>query len=218
MLEVSHSYLYSESATMPSRLERLILLDQELRRGYYPSVERLCRLFEVQPRTVFQDIKDLRERLGLEIKFDRSRGGYFNADPDKKLPSFSLTEQELFALYLGAAVIRVELDDVGRQIVEHAMRKLYSASAVKWTEHPENMFDAVDVVTQPCSAAGISLLHKLFVAIATGKEVISPDSGVKILPVQLQRAAYNWFLLAKDLNQVGICFSIIENTFTVNSP
>ena len=173
MLVVSQS-INRESATMPSRLERLILLDQELRRGYYPSVERLCRMFEVQPRTVFQDIKDLRERLGLEIRFDRSRGGYFNANPEKKLPSFSPTEEELFALYLGAALIRAELDAPGRQIIEHAMRKLYAASACKWLPHAESMFDAIHVVKQSPIAVNVSLLHKLFAAIVAGEEMTLP--------------------------------------------
>lgn len=85
---------------MPSRLERLVAIDAEIRKGDYPDVGRLCRMLEIQPRTLYQDIRDLREKLGLNIEFDRSRGGYHNASPEKCLPSFALTDRELFALVL----------------------------------------------------------------------------------------------------------------------
>lgn len=147
---------------MPSRLERLILLDQELRRAYYPSVERLCNLFEVQPRTLYQDIKDLREKLGLDIRFDRARGGYYNADPEKKLPAFSLTDLELFSLFLGAVLVRAELDTAGQRIVEQAIRKLCAASPLRYMQDADHLFNGTAVLNGSAMRFDLRHLHEQF--------------------------------------------------------
>lgn len=90
---------------MATRLERLILIDAYIRAGDYPSIERLCRLFEVQPRTVYQDLKDLKERFHLDIRFDRYRNGYFSANNDQRLPPMALTEDELILLLAGMELL-----------------------------------------------------------------------------------------------------------------
>ncbi|MGH9549086.1 MAG: hypothetical protein ACRD3W_06925, partial [Terriglobales bacterium] len=83
---------------MPTRLERLIGIQSEIDRGRYPDVQKLCSMFEIQPRTLHDDIRLIREMLGLEIIYDRFHNGYKNANPTKKLPMFDLTVGEVFAL------------------------------------------------------------------------------------------------------------------------
>ena len=56
---------------MTSKLERLITMEDEIRRGRFPNVEKFCEMFEVQARTVYDDIRELKERCGLDIEFDR---------------------------------------------------------------------------------------------------------------------------------------------------
>ena len=58
-------------------------------------------MFEVAVRTVHEDIRELRESMGLPIKWDKFKGGYINPDPKSKLPEFDLDEGEVFALTLG---------------------------------------------------------------------------------------------------------------------
>lgn len=87
---------------MASRLERLVSIDAYIRAGSYPSVEKLCQVFEVQPRTIYQDLRELREMFGLDIHFDRTRNGYYNATPSKQLPPLAMTEEE--ALLIGLAI------------------------------------------------------------------------------------------------------------------
>lgn len=55
------------SGAFMSRLERLIAMEDEIRRGWYPNVEKFCDMFEVKPRTVYADIRELKERVGLEL-------------------------------------------------------------------------------------------------------------------------------------------------------
>ena len=80
-------------------------IDREIRRGRYPSVDYLCDLFEVKPRTIYDDIRKLKENFGLEIAYDRFHEGYVNLNPSKKLPSFDLTEGELSGLELSSDLL-----------------------------------------------------------------------------------------------------------------
>jgi predicted DNA-binding transcriptional regulator YafY len=88
-----------------TRLERLLAIEDMIRKERYPSVDRLCDEFEVKARTVYEDLRMLREMRGLKILFDRARNGYYNSDPKQGLPSFELTQGEVFALTLGKEML-----------------------------------------------------------------------------------------------------------------
>src|SRR5262249_52211784 len=87
--------------SMAQRLERLCQMVETINQGRAPTVEEFCRLFEVRERTVYEDIRMIREQLGYDIEFDRFRNGYINKNPKKKLQVFDLNEGELFVLALG---------------------------------------------------------------------------------------------------------------------
>jgi len=90
---------------MSTRLDRLLALERQIRSGGYPSIEVLCELFEVQPRTIYQDLKELREKFGLDIRFDRDKNGYFNADPDKSLPMATITREEMMLVIIAQEML-----------------------------------------------------------------------------------------------------------------
>ena len=123
---------------MSRSLERLIGIDREIRRGYYPSVEKLCELFEVKERTIYEDIRKLKENFGLTIEYDRFHEGYTLKDPSKTLPSFDLTEGEMAGLALSsnflseqASFLKADIDSgidkVKNRVsesVEHSVREI----------------------------------------------------------------------------------------------
>jgi predicted DNA-binding transcriptional regulator YafY len=76
-----------------------------IRAGLFPSVDELCRLFEIKPRTLYQDIRELKEKLGIDIRFNKARGGYYNAKPAKELPPFRLTSEEYLLLVIGQQML-----------------------------------------------------------------------------------------------------------------
>jgi predicted DNA-binding transcriptional regulator YafY len=90
---------------MASRLERLVSIDAYIRAGNYPSVQKLCEMFEVQPRTIYQDLRELREMFGLDIQFDRQRNGYYNAEPAKQLPPLAMTYEEALLITLAIEML-----------------------------------------------------------------------------------------------------------------
>lgn len=90
---------------MASRLERLVSIDAYIRSGRYPSVPKLCRMFEVQPRTIYQDLRELREMFDLDIRYDRQRNGYYNATPSKQLPPLAMTYEEALLITLAIEML-----------------------------------------------------------------------------------------------------------------
>ncbi len=110
---------------MTSKLERLITMEDEIRRGRFPNVEKFCEMFEVQARTVYDDIRELKERCGLDIEFDRFNNGYYNKNPKKQLPTFELSDGELFAITLGNEMLSEYTGTSFEPILNSALEKIY---------------------------------------------------------------------------------------------
>jgi len=108
-----------------SRLERLVVMMEEINGGRYPNVDKFCRMFEVQKRTVYEDVRELKDGLRMEIEFDRFRGGYFNKNPKKQLPKFELTDGEIFALTLGKEMLSQYTGTSFEPILQTALEKIY---------------------------------------------------------------------------------------------
>ncbi len=109
---------------MPNRLERLVGIFNEIRKGRYPDVVTLCRMFEIKERTLYDDVRALREEMGMEIVYDRYRNGYFNANPEKTLPMFELTETELCALRLSKTMLAEYSGATVQPYLDSAMEKI----------------------------------------------------------------------------------------------
>lgn len=136
---------------MSSRLERLLSIESEIRRGRYPSVEHLCSLFEIQPRTVYEDIRELRERLGLPIAYDRFRNGYYNRNPEKSLPQFDLDEMEILGLSLGKSLLSqftgATYEPVLRAALNKVIDRLPDRTKAKYENaHRKVIFKHVEVI------------------------------------------------------------------------
>ncbi|RTL43637.1 MAG: WYL domain-containing protein [Candidatus Melainabacteria bacterium] len=82
-------------------------------------------MFEVQPRTVYDDIRELKERCGLDIEFDRFKNGYYNKNPKKQLPTFELSDGELFAITLGNEMLSEYTGTSFEPILSSALEKIY---------------------------------------------------------------------------------------------
>ncbi|MBX9685701.1 MAG: hypothetical protein K2X27_03305, partial [Candidatus Obscuribacterales bacterium] len=83
---------------MSSRLHRLIRLVRIVRGKSYPDVKDLCRILEIKERTLFGDLRELKDDLGVEIRYDRCRRGYILENHDGSLSFTSLTEETAFLL------------------------------------------------------------------------------------------------------------------------
>jgi predicted DNA-binding transcriptional regulator YafY len=179
-----------------TRLARLLRIDGLIRAGGYPNAEQLSEILEVRPRTVFQDVKELRELFGLEISFDRGRGGYFNANPGKKLPMVALGPDEALALMVAAELLYHFGGNTFRGVLEPALMNLLSGMDDLKTGF------AGSVAVQ-LSSVGISarLCLALLRAISTQEETVlcqdqaaDIEEGVTIIPEQLVLGEDGWLV------------------------
>ncbi len=68
----------AEKTAVSTKLIRVVQMQEVINRGGYPTVEDFQRMFEVAPRTVYQDISYLRDNFHMKIEYCRYRNGYFN--------------------------------------------------------------------------------------------------------------------------------------------
>lgn len=121
---------------MMNRAERLERIVAAINKGGYPSLHDLCRLCEKRERTIHGDLRYLRENLDFEIIHDGAKGGYYNANPEKKLLPVNLTQGELLVLTLGKdmlseytgtafeSILRTALDKVAERLPEKVVLDL----------------------------------------------------------------------------------------------
>jgi predicted DNA-binding transcriptional regulator YafY len=109
---------------MSTKLERVLAIDSDICRGRYPSVTDLCQRFEVSERTLHEDIRFLRENLAREIDFDHLKNGYFNSNPEKRLPAFELSSGEVFALTLGKELLSQYIGTSFEPTLRSALEKI----------------------------------------------------------------------------------------------
>ncbi len=103
---------------------RLNLIDQEIRRGCYPSPQALADLLEINVRTVFRDVKTLRDDFGAPVKFDSGKNGYYYNEPTWNLPAILFTEKELLALLIARNAITQFTGDPYGEHLRQAFEKI----------------------------------------------------------------------------------------------
>lgn len=103
--------------------ERVIRLDQLLRNRDRTTAQHLADELEVSERTVRADIVFLRERLHAPILYAKKQGFYYE-DPTWRLSTYPLTQGELFALTLGARMLKAYSGTAYRRELETAIARL----------------------------------------------------------------------------------------------
>ena len=155
---------------MSTRLERLLTMEEEIRRGRYPNVDTFCEMFEVKTRTVYEDIRSLKERMGLDIAYDRFKNGYYNRNPCKALPSFELTNGEVFALTIGKEMLVTYTGTSFEPILRAALEKIYD----RLPGRVEVNIDELRSMIRFKPLAVIPLQRKLFLDLNRACEKLQP--------------------------------------------
>ncbi len=83
-----------------ARQLRLLQIVDIVKQGNYPNASDLRRRFEVSRSTIMRDIEFLKDRYQIPLEYSSEHRGYCLTDPDYSVPSFLLTEGELFSLHI----------------------------------------------------------------------------------------------------------------------
>lgn len=103
---------------------RIYAIDRMIRDGAYPNVTSLAERFELSPRTIERDIESMRDFLGAPLEYSRKRKGYYYTSLDFNLPSLSLTEGELVAVFLWQKVLSHYRGTPFEEVVRQAFMKI----------------------------------------------------------------------------------------------
>ncbi len=140
-----------------SRAERIFSMADEIKSGSYPSVKRFREMFEVSERTVHDDLTYLKDRMRMDVQFDRDRGGYFNGDPNWQMPPFDLDEGEVFALILGKEMLAQYAGTSFEGVLRAAIEKI----AERLTDKVQVDFGQVQSMVQFRTQGVIPISRKL---------------------------------------------------------
>lgn len=91
---------------MACRLNRLIKLIRIVHRNGYPGVQYLCQLFQIKERTLFNDLKELKEELGVEIQYDKLKRGYFLASDASEINLMALNQESSILLLAAFGLLK----------------------------------------------------------------------------------------------------------------
>jgi len=86
------------------QLERLLTIDELIRKPERQTAQALADVLEVSERTIRDDIAFMRDRFHAPVKFHRTHG-YYYTELNWRLPTIQLSKGELFALTLGARML-----------------------------------------------------------------------------------------------------------------
>ena len=79
---------------------RLLQIVNMVKQGDYPNTTDFRKKFEVSRSTVMRDIDFLKDRYMVPLEYSKEQNGYFFSDANYTIPSFLLTEGELFTLHI----------------------------------------------------------------------------------------------------------------------
>ncbi|MCK6551466.1 WYL domain-containing protein [Myxococcota bacterium] len=105
-------------------LEGVVELHRQLDGGGVKSLSTLAGTLGASGRTVQRYIEVIRERFGVEVVFDRERGGYRYSNAGLPIPAARLSEDDLVALFLAAPMVARHRGTPLGPRFEAALRKL----------------------------------------------------------------------------------------------
>ncbi|MEM9246497.1 MAG: WYL domain-containing transcriptional regulator [Cyanobacteria bacterium P01_F01_bin.153] len=108
---------------MSRQLERLLSIDELIRKPARQTALTLAEALEMSERTIRNDLDFLRDRYEAPLNYNRKLG-YHYTDPEWRLPSIPLSQGELFALTLGARMLSAYSGSAYRKQLRSAIDQL----------------------------------------------------------------------------------------------
>ena len=89
-----------------NHIRRVFYIDQQIREQKYPNCTTVANAWEVNRRTIQDDIDYMRYQLGAPLEFDKKKNGYYYSEENYYLPNYFLTQSELFALMVFEKILK----------------------------------------------------------------------------------------------------------------
>lgn len=211
---------------MASRLHRLIKLIGAVRGKTYPNVQQLCDKLQIKERTLFNDLKELKEDLGVQIEFDRHRKGYFLSSNDAEISLMSLTQDNAMLLLLSFSLLSSRIGEAGVAALREAFKEDI-ASALDLNANDIVRMGAVFRPQEQIAIKDRSVLLTLGHACVHGRTVRIGlnDNSYELMPLKISVSSDDLKLHHEepgipedininDINKIEIVHTLIPETST----
>jgi len=93
-----------------AQLQRLIFVDRSIREGMQKGRLANCSSmaveYEVSYKSIMRDIDYLKHQCDAPIEYDQKRHGYYYTEDSYQLPAISISESDLFAIYIARKALQ----------------------------------------------------------------------------------------------------------------
>jgi len=187
-----------------TRLERLVAIEERISNNQYPNMRALCQAFNVKPRTIYADIRLLRERFGIDIRFDRFRNGYYNANPGKRIPIGDLVENDYLLMIAGCAILGASFGNRMKSALQGVLSNLGKRLSFGVPDElngivVKSKMDQSDLDPDVMVQLGRALLQRRAIELQ-----VQGGSSHMCAPCALIEQGNSWYLLGYNLNNAAV--------------
>lgn len=183
--------------------ERILKIDQLIRAHQFPNPVMISENFEVSVRTVYGDLRYLRDHLGAPISFDVAHGGWIYTEPSFALPTIFLSEGDMLAVFIGIEVAERYAGTPYESMLKNSLDKI-AQSFPETISLQFNQF--ASFATPPSLTVDEIKLNQLYTAIRhlhpVSMTYFTASNGKtnqrQVDPYHLHHFDGEWYLLAMD--------------------
>jgi predicted DNA-binding transcriptional regulator YafY len=153
------------------QINRILMVDEAIRSGRFPSISTLARKAEVNARTIERDIEYLRDRYRAPIEYDRAKRGYYYTEPNFFIKSIVLTEGELFSVALFDRLLEQYRNTPLEESLRRIFGKIIQSLPDRVTVDTGLLGNQVSVITGHQGQIDAAVFESIFTALKTRQTV-----------------------------------------------
>lgn len=193
------------SATRPP-LQRMIHIHNTIHAGKFPNASTLAGELEVCVRSVGRDIEFMRDRMGLPIRYNQVRHGFFYEGEVTAFPSLTISEGELFALAVAEKALQQYRGTTFERPLMSALKKMSDGLPDSISLNLSEWNDSISFRTSAEAILDLEIFDQLSKATSrreqlrlTYRKPGQKQPEVRVVdPYHLANVNGEWFLFAFD--------------------
>jgi predicted DNA-binding transcriptional regulator YafY len=154
------------------QINRILMIDEEIRGGRYPSASKLARIAEVSVRTIWRDIDYLRLMYNAPLEYSREKRGYYYTEQNFFIKSILLTEGDLFSLSLFDTLLIQYRNTPLEKNLKEIFQKIVSSLPNKITVAPDFLSPRVSFIPGQKPAIQNDVFKTVFSGLQKSKTLI----------------------------------------------
>ena len=190
-----------------AQLQRLIFVDRSIRDGMQGTRLANCNSmaaeYEVSYKSIMRDIDYLKYQCDAPIEYDQQRHGYYYTEESYQLPAISISESDLFAIYIARKALQQHRNTPIYRKLLSVFNKIESSLPDRITVSPAWVDDRISVFsdhqteinpqTWDTVAGALHRSQRLLVAyLKPGSELTSER---KVDPYHIVSFQGDWYLI-----------------------